>query len=159
MMDELNLLFKRMRRALKAQQHFVADAAHALRSPLAALKLQLQGLQRAGCDEARAVAAGRLAAGIDRATRLVEQLLALARQEASAASGMPPKTVPPAGLARRAVADATPAAHNKDIDLGVVSGDAVAVLGYADALRRAAQSRGQRREVHPRWRRGGRARA
>lgn len=41
-----------------------------------------------------------LAAGIDRATRLVEQLLALARQEACAASGTPPKPVPLAGLAR-----------------------------------------------------------
>ncbi len=135
MVDELNLLFERVRRAFEAQQHFVADAAHELRSPLAALKLQLQGLQRAGSEEARAVAAGRLAAGIDRATRLVEQLLALARQEASAAAGTPPEPVPLAGLARQAVADATPAAQNKDIDLGLATGDAVAVLGYADALR------------------------
>ncbi|MFD2299762.1 ATP-binding protein [Paracidovorax citrulli] len=135
MVDELNLLFERVRRAFEAQQHFVADAAHELRSPLAALKLQLQGLQRAGSEEARAVAAGRLAAGIDRATRLVEQLLALARQEASAAAGTPPEPVPLAGLARQAVADATPAAQHKNIDLGLVTGDAVAVLGYADALR------------------------
>ena len=81
---ELNLLFERVQRAFDAQQHFVADAAHELRSPLAALRLQLLGLQRAGGDDAaRAAAVERLSAGIDRATRLVEQLLALARQEAA----------------------------------------------------------------------------
>jgi len=38
----MNLLFERVRRAFEAPQHFVADAAHEQRSPLAALKLQLQ---------------------------------------------------------------------------------------------------------------------
>lgn len=135
MVDELNLLFERVRQAFEAQQHFVADAAHELRSPLAALKLQLQGLQRAGTEEARAVAAGRLAAGIDRATRLVEQLLALARQEASAAAGAPLERVALADLARQAVADAVAAAQQKDIDLGLATADAAPVGGYAEALR------------------------
>ena len=69
LVSELNLLFERVQRAFDAQEHFVADAAHELRSPLAALRLQLQGLQRAGDDAARAVAIERLSAGIDRATR------------------------------------------------------------------------------------------
>ena len=56
LVSELNLLFERVQRAFDAQEHFVADAAHELRSPLAALRLQLQGLQRAGDDAARAVA-------------------------------------------------------------------------------------------------------
>ncbi|WP_285239394.1 histidine kinase dimerization/phospho-acceptor domain-containing protein, partial [Escherichia coli] len=86
----MNLLFERVRRAFEAPQHFVADAAHEQRSPLAALKLQLQGRQRA-------VAAGRIAAGIDRATHLVEQLLALARQEASAVAVPPPSPYPSPG--------------------------------------------------------------
>ena len=71
LVSELNLLFERVQRAFDAQEHFVADAAHELRSPLAALRLQLQGLQRAGDDAARAAAVERLASGIDRATRLV----------------------------------------------------------------------------------------
>ena len=79
LVHELNLLFGRVRQAFEAQQSFVADAAHELRSPLAALKLQALGLQRAADADARAVAVGRLTAGIDRATRLVEQLLVLAR--------------------------------------------------------------------------------
>ncbi|WP_298231494.1 histidine kinase dimerization/phospho-acceptor domain-containing protein, partial [uncultured Azohydromonas sp.] len=77
--DELNLLFARVRQAFEAQKSFVADAAHELRSPLAALKLQAQGLQRAPDEAARERAIQRLTAGIDRATRLVEQLLVLAR--------------------------------------------------------------------------------
>ena len=70
LVQELNLLFDRVRQAFEAQKHFVADAAHELRSPLAALKLQVQGLQRASDDGARELAIGRLVAGIDRATRL-----------------------------------------------------------------------------------------
>ena len=53
LVHELNLLFDRVRRAFEAQKHFVADAAHELRSPLAALKLQVQGLQRAPDEPAR----------------------------------------------------------------------------------------------------------
>ena len=93
LVHELNLLFARVRQAFEAQKSFVADAAHELRSPLAALKLQVQGLQRAGDDAAREVAAGRLAAGIDRATRLMEQLLVLARQQANAVTGPRPQPI------------------------------------------------------------------
>ena len=90
---ELNLLFARVRQAFEAQKSFVADAAHELRSPLAALKLQVQGLQRAGDEASRDLAIARLSAGIDRATRLVEQLLVLARHEAGATSGLQPEVM------------------------------------------------------------------
>lgn len=71
-LHEKNLLFGRVRQAFDAQQSFFADAAHELRSPLAALKLQALGPQPAPDNAAREVAVGRLTAGIDRATRLVE---------------------------------------------------------------------------------------
>ena len=51
LVGELNLLFERVQRAFEAQQHFVADAAHELRSPLTALRLQMQALQRAADDQ------------------------------------------------------------------------------------------------------------
>ena len=73
-----------MRGAFALQKQFVGDAAHELRSPLAALRLQSQALQRAGDPESRRVAEQRLTAGIDRATRLIEQLLSLARHEGAA---------------------------------------------------------------------------
>lgn len=80
---ELNSLLARMGNTLQSQQRFVADAAHELRSPLTALKLQVQTLGRARDDAARAHAVSRLLGGVDRASRLVEQLLALARQDPS----------------------------------------------------------------------------
>ncbi|MDE2095148.1 MAG: two-component sensor histidine kinase, partial [Burkholderiales bacterium] len=135
LVHELNLLFTRVRLAFEVQRSFVADAAHELRSPLAALKLQVQGLQRAGSDAAREVAVARLTAGIDRATRLVEQLLVLARQQASAATGAKPEPVSLADVSRLAVADAAPLAQARQIDLGLVHSDEGRISGHADALR------------------------
>ena len=134
LVQQLNLLFGRVRTAFDAQQHFVADAAHELRTPLAALKLQVQSLERSDSPDAKRVAVGRLTAGIERATRLVEQLLVLARQEASAAGGAPHEPVDVGGLARRAVADLAGVAQAKGIDLGVQRADAAAVNGQPDAL-------------------------
>ncbi|WP_311222508.1 MULTISPECIES: ATP-binding protein [unclassified Acidovorax] len=135
LVDELNLLLGRVHHAFEAQQHFVADAAHELRSPLAALKLQVQGLQRAPDADTRERAVARLAAGIDRATALVEQLLALARQEARLTAGTPPQPVVLADLARQAVVDAAVHAQARNIDLGLGPADAAAVPGHAEALR------------------------
>lgn len=138
LVSELNLLFERVQRAFDAQQHFVADAAHELRSPLAALRLQLQGLQRAGGDDAaRAAATERLSAGIDRATRLVEQLLTLARQEASTAATEP---VDLRTVAQLALADVAPAAQARNMDVGLLESDAATVPGNAEALRMLARN-------------------
>lgn len=132
LVHELNLLFGRVRTAFDAQQHFVGDAAHELRTPLAALKLQVQSLERANDNpEARRVAIGRLGAGIERATRLVEQLLVLARQEASAT---PHQNVDLAGVAKRAVADLVGLAQARSIDLGLQRADSADIQGQPDAL-------------------------
>lgn len=135
LVSEFNALLARMRRAFDAQQHFVADAAHELRSPLAALKLQAQLLQRAPDDAARTLATSRLLAGIDRASRVVEQLMVLARQEESADAGALDQPVALDDLARQAVADAAATAAQRDIDLGLPQADTVMVLGQSDALR------------------------
>jgi two-component system OmpR family sensor kinase len=123
-----------VRTAFDAQQNFVADAAHELRTPLAALRLQAQSLDRAADPEARKVAVGRLTAGIDRATRLVEQLLVLARQEASAANGAACRPVDLAELARRTVGDLVGLAAAKEVDLGLQHADPVSIEGQPDAL-------------------------
>ncbi|RST52953.1 ATP-binding protein [Variovorax sp. DXTD-1] len=136
LVQELNLLFDRVRHAFDAQKHFVADAAHELRSPLAALKLQVQGLQRAPDDAARDLAVSRLVAGIDRATRLVEQMLALARHEASMAAGAKPEPVDLAETARLAISDTVAAAQARCIDIGISHADDAAVVnGQPEALR------------------------
>jgi two-component system OmpR family sensor kinase len=135
LVQELNLLFERVRHAFDAQKHFVADAAHELRSPLAALKLQVQGLQRANDEATRTLATGRLAAGIDRATQLVEQMLALARHEASVAAGASAEAVDLPALARLTISDVVAAAQARRIDIGLDQADAAVVPGHPEALR------------------------
>lgn len=132
LVQELNLLFGRVRTAFEAQQHFVADAAHELRSPLAALKLQVQSLERAGADGAREVAVARLGAGIERATRLVEQLLVLARQEASAGDQLQPVALDE--LLGRTLGDLAAVAQARGVDLGLRHAEPARVNGSADAL-------------------------
>ena len=85
----LNALLERLRSSLDSQRAFVADAAHELRSPLTALKLQLRLLRHAGDDATRSAAIESVAAGIDRAARLIEQLLTLARSEPGATPAPP----------------------------------------------------------------------
>lgn len=134
LVHELNLLFQRMRQSFKVQKNFVADAAHELRSPLAALKLQVQGLRRATDDAARDVAINRLSAGIDRSTRLVEQLLVLARQQASTRASVKHMPIHLADVARLALADAVPAALARQIDIGLDKADDGVVMGHEEAL-------------------------
>jgi two-component system OmpR family sensor kinase len=117
LVTELNALFARVRETLEAQQHFVADAAHELRSPLTALKLQLQAAQRARGESARRAAIEQLGAGIERAIALVEQLLALARLEGAGQGAA--ELVELEELARQAVSELLPTAHAKRIDLGL----------------------------------------
>jgi two-component system OmpR family sensor kinase len=78
----------------------------------------------------------RLDAGIDRATRLVDQLLALARQQDQAGTGVRPVVL--AELVAQALAEAAPAAQQRGVDLGLVdantAADATAVPGDAGAL-------------------------
>ena len=124
LVHELNGLFGRLQQSFGAQKRFVADAAHELRSQLAALMLQVQGLARAADDAARKRAVQRLDAGIERATHLVDQLLLLARQE----EGVKParQALVLMDVLRLALADLAPAAQQRDIDLGLLAPDATA---------------------------------
>ncbi len=81
LVGEVNSLMGRMVLALQAQKRFVDDAAHELRSLLTALTLQVKTLSRARDETARVQAIARLQGGVDRASHLLEQLLALARQD------------------------------------------------------------------------------
>lgn len=84
LVNAINDLMRRLGDSLTAQQRFASDAAHELRTPLAAIKLQAQLLARAKTDEDRAKYAGRLQQGVARATKLVEQLLTIARLDPDA---------------------------------------------------------------------------
>ena len=132
LVGEMNGLFTRLSAAWDALTHFTADAAHELHSPLAALRLQAQSLQRAPDDATRAIATERLLAGIDRATRLVEQLLALARQE-GAGEGAELVSLDLTALARNALADAEPEAARHAIALTLDAPTAHVVLRADEA--------------------------
>lgn len=79
--NALNALLARLKRVFSNQRAFVANAAHELRSPLTALKLQLQLIERAPDQAAKAEALSQLNQGVDRATHLIEQLLTAAQTD------------------------------------------------------------------------------
>ena len=132
LVSSLNDLLVRLAGALDRERAFMADAAHELRTPLTALHLQLGALTRAGTEAERAEAMGKLSEGVQRAIRLVEQMLALARQE--------PRAEPvPTGFAldelgREVVAELVPLADSRQIDLGMSEAQPVTVRGERDAV-------------------------
>lgn len=134
LVHELNLLFGRVQLAFAAQQHFVADAAHELRSPLTALKLQAQALRRAHDDASREAAIARLNDGIERTIQLVSQLLVLAREEGEPGGAAARQRLDLQELARQAVADVLPQAQARRIDLGLVTSQPAWVHAQPEAM-------------------------
>jgi two-component system OmpR family sensor kinase len=129
----LNDLLARLERALDRERAFIADAAHELRTPLTAVGLQLQVLERVPAGAEREQALERLKAGVQRAVRLVGQLLDLARQD-DAAAGRSPARVDLAAIAREVVVERSQQAEARGVDLGLDAGTAQ-VEGDAEGLR------------------------
>jgi two-component system sensor histidine kinase QseC len=113
----LNQLFTRTGEFMQRERRFTSDAAHELRSPLAALKVQAEVAQLAQNDEpVREHALNNLSAGIDRATRLVDQLLTLSRLDSLA--GLDDiQEVAFQSLLQNAVMDAYHEAQREGIDI------------------------------------------
>ncbi|MEM5385721.1 ATP-binding protein [Paraburkholderia phymatum] len=128
----INRLIGRLKDAMSQQRRFIADAAHELRSPLAALSLQAEHL---GAADNPLVARERLVsfqAAIRRTARLVEQLLTLARSQHG--SSMKPAAVCLRQLANEAVVNAVDMAQSKQVDLGLDKVDDVEVIADTAAL-------------------------
>jgi two-component system OmpR family sensor kinase len=130
----LNDLLRRLGSALESQRRFVADAAHELRTPLTALSLQVQLVERAAAGEERAAALATVRDGLTRATRVVEQLLTLARQEPEAAA-RPAADTDLLELAREVIAELAPLAESRAIDLGAGRAEPTRVMGDREGLR------------------------
>ena len=130
----LNNLLSRLSDAFTAQRRFAADAAHELRTPLTALTLQIQLVERARTDDARAAAVARLKERAKRAARLLQQLLVMARLEPEAAD-QPPQRVALDTLAASATDEFAPLAAERRLTLVLGRIEPVAVVGAEDALR------------------------
>ncbi len=128
LLEALNGLFVRIGSLLESERRFTADAAHELRTPIAAIRAQAQVALGEADDALRRRALRQTLAGCDRAARLVDQLLTLARLDAIAPGA--DAQVDLAALARQVVAETAPraiaAGQSIDLDAGpgcLVAGD------------------------------------
>ncbi len=119
----INELLARLGSAIQAQKRFVADAAHQLRTPLAAVMLHTERAQRAPNAEAEREALEALHRSVERAARVSQQLLALARTDPQASNNVELKPLDLVALARRVGEEWVPRALKRDIDFGLVAPD------------------------------------
>jgi two-component system OmpR family sensor kinase len=133
LVEAMNVLTNRLQEALERQKRFVSDAAHELRTPLAALQIQIDNLS-ANDTESELPAIRNLRGGVRRASALVEQLLRLARTEETTERARR-EAVDLCALVTQCVADFVPFADAKGVDLGMTARDAAAVSGWPDDLK------------------------
>lgn len=129
----LNNLFSRLKQAIESERRFTADAAHELRTPLAALKIQAQVASRSTDETERHAALENVLKGVDRATRLVAQLLTLARVDPETAISSY-KPVDLQGLTASVMNELESLAYVKQIKLTLAEGSPCIVLGNEDQL-------------------------
>ena len=120
---------------LRASDVFLATASHELRTPLTVVGLQVQRAQQALNEQDRDDALSALRSGVDRATRLVTQLLALARSEPARSEDRPAAPVDLDGLIKSVLAELFPLASQKRIDLGLVVSEPCVVEADGEGLR------------------------
>ena len=132
LVSAINDLLARLDQSMSTQKHFLADAAHQLKTPLAGLRMQAELAQReidAGERDPKALkrSLAYIAHSSERAAHMVNQLLAMARAE-SKAMARQPEPVDLALLARETVRDFVPKAMDRRIDLGYEGPDEGQVL-------------------------------
>lgn len=125
--DALNQLFVRIADLLESERRFTADAAHELRTPIAAIRAQAQVALGEADDTARQRALQYTLDGCDRAARLVEQLLTLSRMESDSGAVMTPVDV--GVLARSMIAELAPKALAKAQALELEGGEGFRIEG------------------------------
>lgn len=119
----INDLLARLNNAMRAQKRFVADAAHQLRTPLAAVLLHAERAERAADPLSGREALGALHRSVERAARLSQQLLTLAQADPDAASAVELKPVDLTVLAREVGEEWIARALARDVDFGLLAPD------------------------------------
>lgn len=133
MLQALNDLFGRIRLLMESERRFTADAAHELRTPIAAIRTQAQVALAESDPAARRHALQATIEGCDRAARLIDQLLTLARLEAGGHAHRAPVDL--AVICREVMADLAPRAIAKRQSLEL-EGDAPCIVEGDEALLR-----------------------
>jgi two-component system OmpR family sensor kinase len=133
LVGSINELMGRLSEAFSTQRRFLADAAHELRSPITALRLQFQLLQRASTERERRDAVADLESGVDRSQRLIEQLLQVSRSEPDG-EVFRHDPIELGALARAAVATLSLKAEQHGIDLGATGPASIVVAGDVHQL-------------------------
>jgi len=132
----INDLMQRMSQVLDVQRHFIADASHQLRTPLAGLSIQTELALRQSDPKALQHSLGQIRAGVERTNHLVHQLLALARAEAGSYLSQKFESVNLDEVASMQTAEWVPQAMLKQIDLDYEGpGKAITIHGQAILLR------------------------
>ena len=117
LVSSINDLLSRLKASLTTQKRFLADAAHQLKTPLAGLRMQADLAQRETNADELKKSLKHIGKSSERATHTVNQLLALARAEATGRS-LPKQSVDMVLVANEVMADSVPRALDKQIDLG-----------------------------------------
>lgn len=133
--EAFNAMLARMHHNMEVQRRFIADAAHQLRTPLTGLKTQAQQAMRESDPEQLRHALIQIATSVDRASHLANQLLALARAEASEHSQQALVALDLDRLLHEIVETWVMRALDRRIDLGYESAGPVSILGNAFLLR------------------------
>ena len=123
LVDEVNDLMSRLGRTFDFQNRFVADAAHQLKTPVSGLKAQIELALRESDPERVRHSLAQLYVSADRLSRLVRQLLSLARNEPGALTSVQLQALDLNAFALDVSMEWVPQALKRDIDLGFEGGD------------------------------------
>lgn len=136
--EAINALLQRLSSMQDAQRRFVANAAHQLRTPLAAMQVEVESSLRQQDPQAQQLALSGTLAGLARLQHLVHQLLMLSRSEDDNGTALPLQAVDLATLSRQVLERSADRAVQAGVDLGYEGPDeGVQVLGDAPLLREA----------------------
>jgi len=133
LIERLNRLFSRIDASMQKERRFTADAAHELRTPVAAIKAQAQVARAATAEAERIHALDNAILGCDRAAHLIEQLLTLARVDTLDRGVAEPCQL--RDIAAETIAALAPAALEKGVRLELLAGNNVEVRGNPGLLR------------------------
>lgn len=132
LIERLNRLFVRIDASMQKERRFTADAAHELRTPVAAIKAQAQVARAASGEAERIRALDNAILGCDRAAHLIDQLLTLARVDTLDRGVAEPCRL--RDIAAEVIAALAPAALEMGVQLELLAGDE-AVRGNPELLR------------------------